>query len=256
MSTLEKKHAKAWLEPIRGFIRSWQISRGLLGEVTCDAGSFIEAAEVISLRAPRGTLTLTGVKAKQAQALVATPLGRFESVSLIQQRLDDAAIAALAGSASVAGVRTWQLGYNGFGDAGLKAIAASPNFASTQELHLSDSGQPITANGIGAVIASEHLSRLKKLSFNLTGPLGESLARGAMRLNWLAIQGPSLSDADVAAVASSPVLSEVRTLSLPGMTEARADQLIAALPKLLIVNGSSAAAQQVLLERMMKSSAA
>jgi uncharacterized protein (TIGR02996 family) len=182
---LLKKHLKTWLEPIRPFLTGWSTEggRGLLSSVDTQPAKFIEAAEAIALRAPRALLMLGGLKAKDLPALVATPLGRFAEVRLSEQRLDDAQVALLAGSSTIAGVERWDLSGNHFGDEGLRALANSPNFRACQQLLLGGLAAPaFTAAGLTTFFASRHWPALELLDLGVTGP-GEALAqaKGSLR---------------------------------------------------------------------------
>ena len=207
---LERKHAKAWLEPIRPFIRTWSFARGLLGDVTCDAKLFTQAAAAIAARAPRGTLRLTGLKAKDVPALAACPLGAFGTIFLDQQRIDDAQLATLMASPTIAGAGTWRLKLNAIGDAGLVAIARSPYMASVRELDLraNDSFSPAA---FGELLASPHLHALRSLWLAVTAATG-AFERCTLALTELRLLAGEFGDADAAALVGARSLAKLEQL--------------------------------------------
>jgi uncharacterized protein (TIGR02996 family) len=81
---LERRHAKAFLAPIRPFLKSWRFSRGMLGTVVTDAQLFLEAADAIADRAPGSRLYLRNVSRQHLAALAHAPLDRFSAVCLIR----------------------------------------------------------------------------------------------------------------------------------------------------------------------------
>ncbi|HEY1550419.1 MAG TPA: TIGR02996 domain-containing protein [Kofleriaceae bacterium] len=212
---LLRKHEKAWLAPIRPFIRKWQWHRGLISELTCDAKLFIEAAVAIAARAPRARLDLTGLKPKDVPALAACPLGAFAMIVLDSQRIDAAQMATIAKSPTIAGVECWWLGYNPFGDDGLRAIASSPHFAATRELRFNRfSGAPsFSAGAFGALLASPKLTALRELELAVTSVTG-AFERCKVALDRLELTTATFDDADAAALAAARPLAKLRRLSI------------------------------------------
>ncbi len=213
LEKLEKKHAKAWLEPIRPFIRSWSFERGLLSRVTCDAALFIEAAEAIAQRGPRAYIELTGLKKKDIAALAKTPLGAFGHVNLSSQRIDDHGMALIAASSTIAGAPSWDLGYNAFGDDGLVSLATSPHFASVETLRMSAFKLQFTARGIGALLASPHLGKLRELAVSVDSPR-DAFAECTLSLESLSLVVGAFTNAHAEALASAPSLAKLTYLAI------------------------------------------
>lgn len=243
-----KKHLKAWLEPIRPFLTGWSVvgGRGLLNFVNTQPGKFIEAAEAISLRAPRGNLMLEGLKGKDMAALAATPLGRFAEVSLSQQRIDDAQLELLAGSPSILGVEKWHLGENHFGDQGYLALASSPNFARCTELHLVHTvSEPVAGSaGLTALLSSTRWPALHSLTTSVR-EVGSAFETCVQALRWLQLNTTGrLDDGTLQSIARASSLKGLTSLSLDWnarvpaerrtkpFSEAALLQLVEALPKL------------------------
>ena len=213
LAKLERKHAKAWLEPIRPFIRSWSFERGLLARLVCDAALFIQAADAIALRAPRASIELTALKKKDAAALAKTPLGAFDSVNLGSQRIDDEQMATLARSPSIAGVSTWSLGYNPFGDAGLVAIAASPNFSSADAIDLRSSHAPFGAQAFASLLASKALPKLRTLDIDVVSA-ASAFASAKLALESLSLGAETFTNEDASELVKATSLGTLRHLSI------------------------------------------
>lgn len=244
LDKLEKKYAKDWLAPIRPFIRSWEFDRGLLSLLQCDAQLFAEAGEAIALRSPRAAINLVGLK-KSNTSLAAAPLGAFQRVNLDSQRVDAAMMTALAASASIAGVEEWNLSENQFGDAGLEAIANSPNFAACTFLDLKDLRPSFTAPAVRSLLASKKLPKLTQLKLGLSGPGLASVFDGcqlSLTFLQLSIAGP-VSPEDLLAIAQASSLKGLQSLVVQqtwqgaapppnSVTEKSLAAVIEALPKL------------------------
>lgn len=239
LEKLTKKHLKQWLEPIRPFIQGWSVERGLLSSVDTQPGKFIEAADAIALRAPRALLMLSGLKSKDLPALIATPLGKFGEVRLERQRLSDADMTLLASSPTIAGVTTWDLSGNHFGDEGVKAIASSPNFRATTSLNLGTIEAPvISALGLRALLSSEQLPALTDVSIAVTGVAG-AFDDVKLKLTSLSLGiGGDIDDSVFDALANITTLESVSVQfnsSVRGtanVSEAGLLRLVKALPKL------------------------
>ena len=231
LDRLERKHAKAWLAPIRPFIRSWSFERGLLSWVETDAQLFVQAAGAIADRAPRATLRLVGLARKTHAALARAPLGRFETVMLGSQRIADDGAALLASSPTLAGVEVLNLSGNPIGDAGTRAFASSPHLRTLRQLDLENglSGARVYASvdTLAALLAAPGLRALATLSLNCASEgLAHALARCKAPLESLRVVTARLSDADAdALVAMKPRFS----LVILGDMSARAEAAIAPL---------------------------
>ena len=258
-----KKHLKGWLEPIRPFITGWSVheGRGLLSSVDTQPGKFIQAAEAISLRAPRATLTLSGLKVKEVPALAATPLGRFAQVSLHSQRIDDAQLKMLAASPSVLGVSRWSLGLNHFAEEGFRALADSPNFASCTELevqHIIANPVVVASTGLKALLASTKWPALRSLSISVVD-VGSAFETCVVRLENLSLDAQNLDDGVLGAIAGTASLHGLTRLKLAWsatlgaaptpFSESALLTLVEALPKLqyLAVPGQLPASIEALL---------
>ena len=241
LTRLEAKHAKAWLAPIRPFIRNWKFERGMISRVTCDAAQFIEAASAIALRAPGATVELNGLKRTSMPALTATSLAAFKAMILHAQRIDDAGMTALAASSAPTGVAHWGLAQNKLTDAGLTAIAESASFASTETLDLTanwgDGSQVFTAAGLGVVLGSRRLTQLRDLRIEIDS-IGSAFAGCKARLQRLDIVlRKALVGDDIAALVGTRSLAGlvrlgITTYGTSELVDRHVEALLARMPKL------------------------
>lgn len=185
---LQQKRRTQWLNPIRPFITRVDFKRGLLGSVHAKAEKFLEAAEAIALRAPRGSLILGRLKPKHVAALAQTPLGRFAKVDLSHSRINDAQLQTLMASPTIAGVEVWSLDNNHFGDDGVGALANSPYLASVTKLFMENNTRAPTIGpvGLGRLLRSTALPSLRVLSIDVTHS-GDALEVAPTRLTTLGL---------------------------------------------------------------------
>ncbi|MGV3620453.1 MAG: TIGR02996 domain-containing protein [Archangium sp.] len=248
LEKLTKKHLKQWLEPIRPFISGWSVERGLLSSIDTQPGKFIEAADAIALRAPRALLMLGGLKAKDLPRLATTPLGKFSEVRLSQQRLNDEDMALLAASPTIAGVETWDLGGNHFGDEGVRAIANSPHFKAMHTLDLNTIDEPvITSAGLRALMSSGQLPALTHLNVTVTDVNG-AFDDVKLKLTSITMQvGRNIDDDALDELAKVKTLEQLsvqqnsRARGTANVSEAALLRLANALPKLAWMTGPSGA---------------
>lgn len=216
---LEKKHAKAWLAPIKPFARSTILrgGRGLIRAVATEGEGFVKAAAAISARAPRADLVLTGVKKKHIAAIAAAPLGAFARVVLAQQRLDDADVVAIVSSPTFAGVQELDISEAHFGDAGILAIAASPHLAALRVLDASRRyahGPAIaTAATLAALLSSNRLPALRELKIFAAAVSGV-FAKSTLQLQALEISTQDFTNADMAELVGAKALANLEHLSI------------------------------------------
>jgi len=217
---LEKKHAKAWLEPIRPFIRSWAFERGMISRVTCDAALFTQAADAIALRAPRAMIELTGLKKKDVAALAKTPLGAFDTIGLDSQRIEDEGMKLIAASPTIAGASRWLLGYNAFGDDGIRAIAASPHFASAESLTFRSFRPQFSARALHDLLAARALPSVKELEISVTSVDG-AFDDCRLALEQLSITTPTFTRDDARSLAKAKSLRGLTYLAISRSGERR-----------------------------------
>ena len=121
--------------PLKPWIRSAQIDRGLVALVEMDGKAFVEhGAEVFAL-APIQHLNLVGSKPVFAEIVASPVLARVQTLSLSNNELTDHEVTLLAGTRHVRDLVYLSLYGNKIGEAGLDAIAGSPNLAALRVLN-------------------------------------------------------------------------------------------------------------------------
>ncbi len=170
-AALLKKHARAWLAPIRTSIHRWQWERGFLRSVAGNAAFFPGAAAVFAAH-PVMDLQLTGLKTKKDYAPIATlDLPRVRTLNLQEQRLQTRDIELLLGP-NLASIETLLLGGNPIDDAGVVALATRSRLSHLRMLSLRATA--ITDAGLFALAASPILVRLERLGLRDTTHFSEA----------------------------------------------------------------------------------
>lgn len=121
--------------PIRQWIRTWQVDRGLISLVEMDGKAFVDHGRDVFARAPIQHLNLTNAKSVFAEIVQSPVLARAQTLSIVKENLGDAEAKLLASSAYVRALVYLDLSANKIGQAGLEAITASSNLAALKMLH-------------------------------------------------------------------------------------------------------------------------
>ncbi len=215
------KLQKAWLAPIRPFIRSWDWSRGFVRRIEAIGAKFVEGAETIFSTTPLLDATLTGLKPPTLEKLAQTPLGSLRSLVLSQQRINPKT-ARVFESPHLRGLVNLDLGSNPLGDAGVATLAGARHLGALRSLDLSYCRVGI--DGLEALSKAEFFPRLTRLRLDsLSGPeavtlgprAGELLSR-AEELTFLTINQCGIGDEGMEAIAASPAMKNLEHLSLYG----------------------------------------
>lgn len=215
LESLEKKHAKTWVAPIRRYVRSWAFDRWFPSFVVCDTGLFIEGAEALVATCPILCVEVTAVKPKQIPALAACPIGKLDELRISSQRLDDMQVKTLVSSPALTGLRKIDLGWNNFGAEGARAIASAPFAAKLRELTITNVA--IGSEGLATILGSTSFKELEWLN---AGQLGattglDAVTRGSFpMLRTLTLSQNAFGDAGAEAIAASTAFPAVERLSL------------------------------------------
>jgi uncharacterized protein (TIGR02996 family) len=134
--------------------------------------------------------------------------------------LGDAGVQALAESPELAGLTALDVGVNRVGPAGLEALAASPHMANLTELRAG--GNTARDAGAKALASSPHLTGLTVLDLSNNGLGGPGVRTVAESPNLAGLRALSLASNYVGppglrALGASPVLARLRSLDLGGI---------------------------------------
>lgn len=177
------KHGDRWREELPAWARKGSVfRRGFVEEVTAKAPQFVKGARALFAQAPVRRLRLIYPLRPGLPPIV------------------DEALAACSWLERLSALDLSGYPQSGpLGDAGVRALVASPHLQNLQTLDLS--GNKLTAEGFRAIANSPHLSNL--LTLRLSGnPFNPAYGHGA--------------DEGVCAVAASPYLANLRGLHLEG----------------------------------------
>jgi len=123
---------------LQGWVRSWELDRGLVAKVTMDGAFFLAHGPAVFTRAPVQHVDLVNAKSMLG-AIVQNPLlSHVRTLRLSNNGLDDHDAELLAGSPYARRLVYLDLDTNRIGRAGIEAIAGSPNLAGLRALFLAD----------------------------------------------------------------------------------------------------------------------
>jgi uncharacterized protein (TIGR02996 family) len=214
---LLKKHQKAWLAPIRPWIRTWTWHRGFVDSVVADAVKFLDHAAEIFAATPLLGAQLTRLPAKEVARVAATAeLGRLERFDLSQNRIGPKAMRSLVGPVlgAMADLDLWG---NPLAGEGLEALATVP-FTRLRRLRLATCKAQGT--GVAALAKAPWFGALEALDLRFNdevGPLAAAaIARAGTSLRALDVSKCCVGDEGAVALASSPAMAHLEALWIFG----------------------------------------
>jgi hypothetical protein len=152
----------------------WQYRRGFLAELRGTVEALLTSLLCLDRLPPLETLYLVGGRKEWGKLLRWPGLAHVSTLRLHRwdefdpNDLGDAGVAALADSPNVSGLVSLSLGETGVGDAGVEALAASPHLPRLKELYL-DFNERIGLVGAWSLAQSPYLSELQILALEGTG---------------------------------------------------------------------------------------
>ncbi|MBL8920072.1 MAG: TIGR02996 domain-containing protein [Myxococcaceae bacterium] len=227
---LLKAHEKQWIAPIRKVVRQWGFRRGFVNHVITDLATFAAATDSALAETPLESAKLTGFKATHLRALCkAAPHATLETLNLGMNRLNDGA-AALFASPFLSKVTGLNLEGNPLGDACLRALA-SPR--SILRLGLYNGEFDDTAfSSLAKAPWWGSLTGLSLARCQALTPRALETVNAAAELDWLVLDLPGLTDADVVGVAKAHPKLKQLSFSRAQVSERAVEAVIAALPTL------------------------
>jgi hypothetical protein len=157
---LYRKHAKAWMAPIRSALREWTWRRGFL-DFIMSGPAFLERAEVIFAAHPVSALKLEGLTPAAVARLAKTPLPGLRTLDLNSQRLTPDLLRALLGSPHLGAVHSLELSWNAFGDDGAAMLASARSITGVRSLAVRHCD--LTDRGLETLLSSTTLPSLEVL---------------------------------------------------------------------------------------------
>ena len=222
-NTLLTAHRAEWERPLRDLgVTEVGWERGFPSRVTIPAGRFItDGGRIIATAAITGA-TVSGLNTGQVADFAASPhLTNLTHLSLDfgGNRIGDAGVQALAGSPQLKNLTRLELGVNRIGEAGARALAASTHL--TNLTHLDLGNNQISEAGARSFADSQHLTNLTDLYLgnNQIGDAGvQALAAGPhlTNLTRLDLENNQISEAGAQALADNPRLENLSHLDLGG----------------------------------------
>src|SRR5262249_24966925 len=117
---------------------------------------------------------------RELEELAGLPiLARVTDLSLWEQGITDAALAALVASPHLVNLRRLDLFFNGVGDKGSQALAASPHLPNLAFLDMGTTN--FSSTGLEAVASSPNLPRLVELDLSESEGLPLAVVRALVR---------------------------------------------------------------------------
>ncbi len=224
---LLKTYAKAWLEPIRAFVRTWQWSNGFVSGVVADATKFMSGRAVIFATTPLVDLELTALKPAQLKTLSTEPTtARLRRLNVGFQKLDAAALEVF-GADGWRGLRSLRLAGNRFGPAGA-AVLAKATLPALETLELNDA--QLDDACVEALVQAPFFPRLTSLEIGWNQGISAASVAAVLRigvaLKKLRVRGTGLTPGDLPALGGlSTTLEQVH---VSGQLEAAAGRAFGA----------------------------
>lgn len=265
---LLQKHQKAWLAPIRPFIRVWTWRRGFVDTVEADGATFLKGAATVFANTPLTRADLTGLKKDQLELIPKTPeLLHLPELSLSQQRIGPKQ-AHIFLTPYLKNVRTLFLYRNPLGDEGVTTLASAEHLDSLRVLSIACCGA--MAPGLEALSKSKFFPRLTTLIADaeyayqdperVAVPQAVDFFVRGESLVALSLERLRVGDAGAKQIASAASLSKLEDLDLRGndvgdegaMALARSTHLksLKTVRRILPIDGPITAGFRALQERL------
>lgn len=221
---LLKTHAKAWLESIRPFVRTWRWNNGFVSAVVADATKFLSGRAVIFETTPLVELELTAMKHLQLKALSdETTTARLQRLNVGFQKLDARSLEAFA-SANWSGLRSLRLAGNRFGVAGA-AVLVKAAFPTLEALELNDAqlDDACVEALVEALVEAPFFLRLTSLELGWNSAISANACALVLRrcsaLKWLRVRNTGLTAGDLPRLGGLSATLERLRVS-PGLEDA------------------------------------
>ncbi|MBM4779828.1 MAG: TIGR02996 domain-containing protein [Archangiaceae bacterium] len=206
---LLKTYAKAWLEPMRAFVRTWKWDNGFVSGVVADATKFISGRQTIFATTPLVDVALTALKPAQLKATSLEPTtARLRRLDVGFQKLDANALEAF-GTPQWSRLRSLRLAGNRFGPAGA-AVLARAVFPALEALELNDA--QLDDACVEALVEAPFFPQLTSLELGwnegITARSVELVLRRGRSLKRLRVRSTGLTEKDLQGLGGSSTTLE------------------------------------------------
>src|SRR4051812_47688067 len=135
---LRKRHARAWLGPMRLDVHDCAFERGFVVHLSLDAVSLLRWQDQIARSEPVRSVHLTSARQREVlECLAALPfLERLAGLDLSNNYLDRAGVAPLLNSPYLGRLQTLKFNDNPYGYDAVEAVANSPDLAGLVALEM------------------------------------------------------------------------------------------------------------------------
>ena len=179
---LLEQHHQDWEAPLRRLATGLVFRRGFVEELNVDARDFVRYAHELFAAGPIRHLHLLNLGGHLPEVLASPYIGRLRALTIFAQYAGEPLARALARANNLSGLRGLELQRNRLGDAGVSHLAGSAVFANLEELNLANN--ELTDGAARSLAASPHLAKLRRLDLrdNAIGPPGALALAGAENL--------------------------------------------------------------------------
>jgi uncharacterized protein (TIGR02996 family) len=222
------EHGERWSAPVDGLASEHKLRRGFIDEVHASAKKLLPAAAGLFAQEPVSFLDLSGLAKNDCKTIAGSPwLAQVRRLRL-RGELKNPGVTALAASPHLMSLTSLNLGQSGIGSAGAGALAGA-RIRGLRSLSLS--GNPLTDEGLIALLATPLLARCRRLYLarcRLSDLAAKELASASHldQLSGLCLGGNAIGDEGAIALAKSPYLKHLRRLELPDELSAETRTLL------------------------------
>lgn len=222
------EHGKSWSAPVAGLAQEHTLRRGFIDEVHAAAKKLLPAAAELFAREPVTFLDLGGLAKNDCKTIAGSAwLAQVRRLRL-RGEIKNPGVTALAASPHLLSLTSLNLGQSGIGSAGAGALAGA-RIRGLRSLSLS--GNPLTDEGLVALLATPLLARCRRLYLarcRLSDLAAKELASASHldQLSGLCLGGNAIGDEGATALAKSPYLKHLRRIELPDEPSAETRKLL------------------------------
>ncbi len=212
---LLKNHQKAWVAPIRPYVRTWSWLRGFIDSAVCDGATYLEGASAMFSNTPLRKVQLTAMKGPHFELLRGHPTtGRLRELDVSNQKVS-AVAAGIFQDPCWVGLRALNVSGNHLDVAAAKVLERA-RFDSLETLAAAQAG--LDDDALAVLARAPYFERLHVLRLGwsqaLTVRAASIIAEAGASLRELDLSAVNVGDEGAKALAASPKLKNLRKLRL------------------------------------------